>query len=1486
MGESTTTTNFDKDLLLSDTNNIFIKDFGRQDADNSNIQQFIDVINTQLKPDDNFIINPEIAIKDLKSTYDLYNKIYNKNQKQDTKDYIEFKIKHTKLADINYKRYKKALEILQEQRSIQNKPLLPLDITVITKEVYNNDIMNIVSDVDALKKKWADIITTGKGGITKKKEAITKLISKWYPERVKYLQMLSNVMPGENMSLLEKLKEAAETKNIDTNEKTKEMKRLIYGFYLLLSSDKNSTRVDKQLNNILTNVGLTYKGGADDNNVWKYYSDLKSLEEFLNKQLNNSETDATQSGKSSWFSNMAMRLRKSSKVAPESDGSQITADGITANGTTSDLSQLNSVVNNLVQLTDANLQAINNLEPNDENKQQLAIYLTLQELINTLIGIIQNIVNVKETIEETIGESNEELNTALTSIIQELITQISEKANPVSSSNLEDAVTAVKEAPGFNKLIEGDINKTIGALIETLPETLKAPEIPEPEDVAAEQLKAQQVREAFDEIKKADQTLLDQKIADRIAAAKQKIQEDADKAAAALQTNVEPEITAPVEPPVALQTEAEPVQSEITAPVEPPVALQTEAEPVQSEITAPEEPPAALQTEAVPVQSEITAPEEPPAALQTEAEPVQSEITAPEEPPAALQTEAVPVQSEITAPEEPPAALQTEAEPLPVQYVPKQTLSEQIAQTLALPSAQSAAPNAELGLNNPLFNDDIRLPTPPSPTYDISTIISNVINYFVITKENKTDELSEIIDYVTSNETITPTVKKAVILAFMNANIFESINTGDKQYYLLKSYGKNEFISALRLYQKNKLISSIYETMFNNLIIKGNKDNLFINAFYNDVQFATSDGVDKSGKYTEYTEKLAKILELDLTKLENNKLKWIDIIFPLDKDETNKIPTYFKQFNNNKERLREYLQEPKFLENLKNLFNMIPTLPKVRGGMDLTEQELQKLTDILLMKGGASAQETAKLTPEQMIAIVDKLREQQKLIRVIREDLNILRETYQTYSKSVNADKNFKEDTPEIIQLKDALAKAEAAVKAAPTDDAAAAAERAARSALAEKQEEQAKLNVFSDKEILGINDYLKNNIEKIKKINLDTTGNVIKNINSLIQTITSVTKPLETREIFKANRLLLDFLLEGGEIDTIDKSDTNKLLIKKTITDIQLNKLKITPETPNKEIYKGFIPTINEIKRVFEQDIEYYKNVFQQQATGIEEEAKRQERALEKAKLEEQQRQRAVKGGGKYYQSGGLDKEKRNILNDYLGVQMYGDSSNPPKSSNIFEYLNAFEKILNNRYINKIADSSNPAYASIISGDKSTFNQLYEKYLKNKEPPEGSEENATYNMIQGLEMNNLIPREVLKVTLQDKVVFVFASLFIRLITLSVIEYLIEKSVVKTLVVAVLGYLGLFSIIFIAFVMLVNLDMYRLRIVFNYVNFHANSGNVYGYLILLWSFGLIIYYIMRSINTDSRVKSTNEESRVRLMYRIQIVSLIIWLFLVLMIAIM
>jgi len=1404
MGESTTT-NLDYNLLFSDNSNIFIKEFGRQNdsANLTNISTFINVINTQLKPDDNFIINPEIAIKDLKSTYDLYNKIYNKipKEKQDTREYIEFKMKHTKLADINYKRYKKALEILQEKRNTEIKLSLSLE-DVITKEVYNNDIMNIVSDVDALKKKWADIITTGKGGITKKKEAITKLISKWYPERVKYLQMLSNVMPGENMSLLEKLKEAAETKNIDTNEKTKEMKRLIYGFYLLLSSDKNSTRVDKQLNNILTNVGLTYKGGADENNVWKYYSDLKSLqkslEEFLNKQ-SNEEINTTQSGKSNLFSKIPMGIfGRSSKVAPESDGSQITADSITANGTTSDLSQLNSVVNNLVQLTDANLKAINNLEPNDENKQQLAIYLTLQELINTLIGIIQNIVNVKETIEETIGEtneeSNEELNTAITSIIQELITQISEKANPVSSSNLEDAVTAVKEAPGFNKLIEGDINKTIGALIETLPETLKAPEIPEPEpnveivmvpDVEKEQLKALQVQKAFDEIKDADKTLLNQRIADRIADAKKNIQEAADKAAAQ---------AAP-----ALQTTVKPVQSEIIAEVEgAPAVSQTNEESGK------------------------------------------------------LVAEAI--VSPAPSSEESPVEPSTEAEPAPTGYV-----------------------NPAYGMSPPQ--------TPISPTYDISTIISNVINYFETTKANETDELSEIIEYVTSDETITPAIQKAVILAFMNANIFESIHTEDKQYYLLKSYGKNEFISALRLYQTKSTLLSIYETMFNNLIIKGNDKDLFITAFYNEVQFSSKDGLKESGKYSEYTEKLAKILELDLTKLENIRLKWIDIIFPLDKSDPEiKIPTYFKQFKNDKEGLKAYLQEPKFLENLKKLFNMIPTLPPVvRGGMDLTEEELQKLTDILLMKGGASAQETAKLTPEQMTAIVDKLREQQKLIRVIREDLNILRETYETYSKSVNASKEFKEDTSEIIQLKEALAKAEKEAAAETPQGAKVVALESARSALKAKQDEQAKLNVFSDKEILGINDYLKNNIEKIKKINLDTTGNVIKNINSLIQTITSVTKPLETREIFKANRLLLDFLLEGGEIDTIDKSDTNKLLIKKTITDIQLNKLKITSETPNKEIYKGFIPTINEIKRVFEQDIEYYKNVFQQQATGIEDEAKKQERALEKAKLEERERARVK--GGTYYQLGGLDKAKRNILNDYLGVKIY-EPSTPPNSSNIFEYLNAFEKILNNRYINKIADSSNPAYASIISGDKSTFNQLYEKYLKNKEPPEGSEENATYNMIQGLEMNNLIPREVLKVTLQDKVVFVFASLFIRLITLSVIEYLIEKSVVKTLVVAVLGYLGLFSIIFIAFVMLVNLDMYRLRIVFNYVNFHANSGNVYGYLILLWSFGLIIYYIMRSINTDSRVKSTNEESRVRLMYRIQIVSLIIWLFLVLMIAIM
>jgi hypothetical protein len=354
---------------------------------------------------------------------------------------------------------------------------------------------------------------------------------------------------------------------------------------------------------------------------------------------------------------------------------------------------------------------------------------------------------------------------------------------------------------------------------------------------------------------------------------------------------------------------------------------------------------------------------------------------------------------------------------------------------------------------------------------------------------------------------------------------------------------------------------------------------------------------------------------------------------------------------------------------------------------------------------------------------------------------------------------------------------------------------------------------------------------------------------------------------------------------------DANKFAVKFPGKKADVENVDNSTLRPTKDwkLIKGFIPLLNEIKRLFEKDANYYNNAFQQQAVGLEALAK-QKRADEEARLraeaEGRERERGRRGGGAMME-GGEESADRKLLDEYLNTTFISPVSEY-KYLSIFDYLEAISGILNS-YVKRMDNISDPAASAALSGDKSIFNLIFEKYTKAKETsatdPATSEYEATNALVGDLETNNLIPRDVLKVTMRDKVVFIFATLFMRLICMSILEYLIEKGLLRTLLVSSATYLGIFTLFFIGFVFLINMDMYRLRIVFNYVNFHGSSSNIYMYLILLWSFGLVVYFIMRSINRGVTVQTTNDEGRARLMYRMQVLSLIVWLFLVLMVAI-
>jgi len=429
----------------------------------------------------------------------------------------------------------------------------------------------------------------------------------------------------------------------------------------------------------------------------------------------------------------------------------------------------------------------------------------------------------------------------------------------------------------------------------------------------------------------------------------------------------------------------------------------------------------------------------------------------------------------------------------------------------------------------------------------------------------------------------------------------------------------------------------------------------------------------------------------------------------------------------------------------------------------------------------------------------------------------------------------------------------------------------------------------YTNDEYIALTDYFKKNGDVLKK---DITAEAEKIKATLQQNyndIFTLLKPFESKQWFKDFKQNLLNLLENNKPDTPAITNTINIIVRDIVQDIDTlssriqQKAQIAEKMTKEELERA---KLEQKKREYEAQKGF--EVERAQAEREKAQAEREKLAAVKAEVEreklaaakaEAERKSEAAGGGMKY--GGVipeettktvDKKSREtIKNSFEAINKNIDSV-------VKEFTNVEKKITN---------ISDPATSLALSGDRSIFNALYDKYLESKQRGDvGGDMRATEELMESLEANQLVPRTVLAINMRDKIIFIFATLFIRLFSLSVIEFMIEKGAIKNSNFAILGYLGLFTLVFIAFTLLVNLDMYRLRIVFNYINFHANAANVYTYLALLWVFGGVIYYITYYLNKDAPLLNTTDETKVRLIYRIQVISLIIWLFLVLMVSIL
>jgi hypothetical protein len=256
------------------------------------------------------------------------------------------------------------------------------------------------------------------------------------------------------------------------------------------------------------------------------------------------------------------------------------------------------------------------------------------------------------------------------------------------------------------------------------------------------------------------------------------------------------------------------------------------------------------------------------------------------------------------------------------------------------------------------------------------------------------------------------------------------------------------------------------------------------------------------------------------------------------------------------------------------------------------------------------------------------------------------------------------------------------------------------------------------------------------------------------------------------------------------------------------------------------------------------------------------------------------------------VEKNRVNYLPGYGKTS--GGSSVPNIDTDFGGYVDAINNVINNRILSGIlkpVDSdyirrTNPIMSAALGAEPTLFATIYQNYLDNK--AKFSQPVALDRLSESVEVNHLSPQEVLEINAMDKVVFVFIMLFMRLFSVSVVGTLISKNWIRKLSVALVAYTGFYSLFLLIFTIIVNADAYRMRIVFNYVNLHANAGRLISHIAIMWIFSflflMIIWHNAIQIN-GIYTSDLSSEIKADLMYRTEVLSMILWIFSFILVAI-
>ena len=248
------------------------------------------------------------------------------------------------------------------------------------------------------------------------------------------------------------------------------------------------------------------------------------------------------------------------------------------------------------------------------------------------------------------------------------------------------------------------------------------------------------------------------------------------------------------------------------------------------------------------------------------------------------------------------------------------------------------------------------------------------------------------------------------------------------------------------------------------------------------------------------------------------------------------------------------------------------------------------------------------------------------------------------------------------------------------------------------------------------------------------------------------------------------------------------------------------------------------------------------------------------------------MRGGGKIeneYKGGDkiedyrkeLDNKKKTILNEL---------------NNISDKLKKFKA---NQETNKNVETKMASVGFIDEVGNNVFDRLitaYDDNIKNKKMPYEVARNLFYSKAKNL---NLDPSVELEITQNDKGIFCAVVYVIRLLALYICNLLIDNNKFTALTSILKSYVLWYIVILLIFVVIINIDAFKLRILINYLNMHVNSFGIMVHIILMLIFVYLIYLMTINIlGNDQPSLELSENEKIKLKYKLELLTAVVFIF--------